>query len=73
MFVFIKISENKHRIEVNPENTILFLKYKIQDELHMDVRQQRLIFNGYSMSDENTLHKSGVKENSTIHLLLSMF
>ena len=73
MIVFIKISGKDHAIEVKHENTVLYLKYKIQDELHIDVRQQRLIFNGYSMPDEITLQKLGVGEKSKIHLLLSMF
>ena len=72
MDIFIKTMTNKYKFSVNLEDTILHLKYQIQDTLHIDVRQQRLIFRGYPMVDENTLQKSGAEENSVIHLILCM-
>lgn len=73
MIVFIKTLQEKYTFYVSPDFSVLHLKYQIQDELHMDIRQQRLIFNGYTMADENTLQKLGVTNNSIIHLLFSLF
>lgn len=73
MIIFIKILENKHVIDINPQNTVLYLKHKIQEELNINIKQQRLIYNGYAMADENTMVASDVKENSIIHLLLSIY
>jgi hypothetical protein len=72
MNIFIKTLENKYTITVNTEETVLSLKYKIENILHINVQQQRLIFLGYPMVDETILNKLGVKENSVIHLLLCM-
>jgi hypothetical protein len=72
MFVYIKTLTNKYKLNVAPEDTILHLKYQIEETLQILVKQQRLIFNGYTMVDENTLEQSGVKENSVIHLVFCM-
>lgn len=72
MNIFIKTLESKYTITVNTEETVLSLKYKIENILHINVQQQRLIFLGYPMIDETILNKLGVKENSVIHLLLCM-
>ena len=70
MNIFIKTLENKYMINVNDEETVLSLKYQIQNILNINVLQQRLIFLGYPMVDETILKNLGVKENSVIHLLL---
>jgi hypothetical protein len=70
MNIFIKTLENKYIINVNDEETVLSLKYQIQNILNINILQQRLIFLGYPLVDEEILSKYGVKENSVIHLLL---
>ena len=72
MNIFIKTLENKYMITVNAEETVLSLKYKIENSLHIFVQQQRLIFQGYPLVDETILNKLGVKENSVIQLVLCM-
>jgi ubiquitin C len=72
MIIFIKTLENKYILQVEPENTIAHLKYQIQNNLHIQYEQQRLIFNGSPMDNEHTLLQYGVHKNSTIHLLLCM-
>ena len=72
MNIFIKTLENKYMITVNAEETVLSLKYQIENSLNINVEKQRLIFLGHPMVDETVLDKLGVKENSIIHLLLCM-
>lgn len=72
MNIFIKTLENKYMITIDAEETVLSLKYQIENILHIKVQQQRLIFQGHPMVDETILNKLGVKENSVIHLLLCM-
>jgi len=72
MIIFIKTIENKYILQVEPENTITHLKYQIQNNLHIQYEQQRLIFNGSPMVNDYTLQQHGVHKNSTIHLLLCM-
>ena len=73
MIVFIKtLDSNKFTLNINPEDTVLFLKTQIESEFQINIEKQRLIFQGYPMCDEITLSKSGVKENSLIHLLIQL-
>ena len=72
MNIFIKTLENKYMITIDAEDTVLSLKYQIENSLHINVKQQRLLFQGYPLVDETILNKLGVKENSVIHLLLCM-
>ena len=72
MNIIIKTLENKYMITVNAEETVLSLKYQIENNLNINVEKQRLIFLGHPMVDETILDKLGVKENSIIHLLLCM-
>lgn len=72
MYVYIKTLENKYILDVNPEHTIIHLKYQIQDILEIKYEQQRLIYKGQSLADENTIKNSGIRENEIIHMLLNM-
>jgi hypothetical protein len=72
MIVYIKTLENKYEFQVEPENYIAHLKDKIYDRLNIQPSQQRLIFNGSPMVIEYTLHQQDVRENSVIHLLMTM-
>jgi hypothetical protein len=72
MIIHIKTLENKYEFKVEPENYIAHLKDKIYERLNIQPNQQRLIFNGSPMVIEYTLQQQGVKENSIIHLLVTM-
>jgi hypothetical protein len=72
MKIFIKTLETKYELDVQPDNTIAHLKYQIQDSLNIKYEQQRLIYNGLTMTNEYQIIDYGVKENGIIHLLLSM-
>ena len=72
MIIFIKTMEAKYELEVQQEHTIAHLKYQIQDTLNIQYEQQRLIYNGLTMTNEYQILDYGIKENGIIHLLLCM-
>jgi len=72
MIIFIKTIEKKYMLEINPDNYIMHIKDIIYNSLKIHPNQQRLIFNGLPMPIEYTLKQQGVKENSVIHLLVTL-
>jgi hypothetical protein len=50
------------RIEIQPNNTIHTLKYKIQDILHISQKNQVLIVDETILNDFNTLLESNILE-----------
>lgn len=73
MEIYIKtIDGNKFVLEVNQSDTVLLLKYKIEELKNIKVQSQRLLFQGYPLLDENILENREIKNNSIIHLLLQI-
>ena len=73
MNIIIKLIDNsKITFEVNENNTVSLIKDKIQNKLNINKNMQRLIFSGYSLSDEKTLKELNIENNSIIHLILQL-
>ena len=54
--------------DVSPSTTIQLLKQKIAEVTNVPISQQRLIFNGKSLQDTNTIATYQILANSFIHL-----
>lgn len=73
MIIIIKLLDNsKISFEVNENNRIFFIKQEIENKIHINKNMQRLIFNGYPLSDTMTLKQLNIKDNSIIHLVLQL-
>jgi hypothetical protein len=73
MNIIIKLLDNtKILFEVNENNTIFFIKQEIENKIYINKNTQRLIFNGYPLSDTMTLEQLKIKDNSIIHLVLQL-
>jgi hypothetical protein len=73
MIIIIKlINSEKISLDIEKSITVLVLKEKIQEIKKIDVRMQRLIFQGSPMINDYVIDKYNLKENSVIHLILSM-
>lgn len=66
------ISIEKFSLDVEKNITVSELKDKIQELKKIDHRMQRLIFQGSPMINDYHLYKYNLKDNSVIHLILSM-
>jgi hypothetical protein len=66
------INGEKILLDIEKNITVFVLKEKIKEIKKIDTRMQRLIFQGSPMINDYPLDKYNIKENSIIHLILSM-
>ncbi|XP_071950166.1 uncharacterized protein [Antedon mediterranea] len=58
--------------DVYSETTVLELKYKINSDLNIPIKQQRLTYESKPLINENTMEFYGIRKHSTVHLLLRL-
>lgn len=70
MRIFVKtLTVETITLEVDYSDSVLQVKHQIPDRIGIPTDQQRLIFAGIEMHDENILADYGIQEGSTIHLV----
>jgi ubiquitin C len=71
--IFVKTLTGKTiTIEVDPNDTILSVKTKIEEKEGIPPIRQRLLFVGKQLEDENTIEFYGIQRESTLHLVLRL-
>jgi len=71
MFIFIKTLSGKTiSLDVDPSDQIISLKKKIQDRENVPLEQQRLLYAGKELADENDLKSYSIGKESILHLVL---
>ena len=69
----VTMSGDTFSLEVYVNWTIASIKAKIQEKMSIPVNEQRLILDGVSMKDDETLRERGVWDDCTISLVRSTF
>jgi ubiquitin C len=71
--IFIKTLQGKNiTLNVSDTDTIQSLKDKIKDIEGIPQEQQRLVFNGKQLEDNQTIGDYGIQSDSSIHLVLRL-
>ena len=69
MQVFVKdFSGKTTTLDVEPSNSVEELKKKYEDLTGISSQEQRLIFAGKQLNDENAIEEYGIASNNTLHL-----
>ena len=70
MKIFVQIIKGKNiTLEVEPSDSILNIKEKIQDKEGIPTSEQKLFFNGILLEDQKALSYYYIKKESTLHLI----
>lgn len=59
-------------IDVGPQDKIIRIKEMMEEKEGISPAQQRLIFNGSLLNDDQTIQESGVQAGSSLHLVLTL-
>ena len=70
---FVKTLTGKNiDISIDPNMTILQVKQQIYNRENVPVEQQRLVFQGKQLEDNNTISHYEIVNGSTLHLVLRL-
>ncbi len=73
MHIFIKtLTGRTATLEVDPEDTIAQVKQKFFEKDAVPVQEQRLLYGGHELKDENCIKDYEIQRDSTLHLVLRL-
>lgn len=68
----LTLSGEEHEIEVQPSETVVQIKEKLEERDGIPVVQQRLIFQGKQLNDEKTIKSYKMQAGTVLHLVVAL-
>ena len=72
IFVKTLMTGASDALRIDPDAEVEDLKVMVADAIEVPIGKQRLIFAGKQLEDGHTLSSYGIKEHSTVHLVLRL-
>ena len=73
MQIIVKsLSGGQHKINVESDDKVSYLKQAIMEKTGLSIVQQRLVRNGRILPDDKSLHEEGITSGDAIQLILQL-
>ncbi|GAA99469.1 uncharacterized protein L969DRAFT_73482 [Mixia osmundae IAM 14324] len=73
MLIKVKTLTGKEiELDIEPSDTIMRIKEKVEEKEGIPPAQQRLIFSGKQMGEEKSAQELNIVSGSTLHLVLAL-
>ncbi|WP_448110063.1 ubiquitin-like protein [Luteibacter jiangsuensis] len=73
MLIHIKTLDDKsYDLEVEPGDSVLMVKMKLQDASGISPDEARLVFAGKQLADERALSDYNIRNESTLHVVVRL-
>lgn len=59
-------------VDIEPTDRIIRIKEMMEEKEGIPPSQQRLIFNGSQLNDDNTVQEAGISAGASLHLVLTL-
>ena len=70
--IFVQVNGKTITLDVKPNDMAESIKSKIENKQGIPVKEQRLIFDGKQLGDDQELHTFGIRKESTLQLTLRL-
>lgn len=59
-------------LDVEPQDKIIRIKEMMEEKEGISPAQQRLVFNGSQLNDDQTVQEAGIQAGASLHLVLTL-
>lgn len=68
----LTLSGSEHEVDMEPTDTVLDIKEKLEQLEGISVQQQRLVYQGKKLDDDRTLDSYKLIGGATVHLVVAL-
>lgn len=73
MLIYVHtVSGRKHQLEVEPSITIGSIKEELLQREGISIEQQRLLFRGQNLTDNQTVETARISAGEVLHMVLAL-
>ncbi|EAX86903.1 Ubiquitin family protein [Trichomonas vaginalis G3] len=73
MLIYVHtVSGRKHQLEVEPSITIAAIKEELLQREGISIEQQRLLFRGQNLTDNQTVETAHISAGEVLHMVLAL-